>query len=388
MLDRVKCVNVPRIKRLIQESGLDAVLVSSAETLPSLSAFYHWDVAALQEFPHYVLWPAKGEPCFIGPSRRGHLRKSPIITDTRSYTHDVQRKGNASWRATQVTPVQQVAGAIRDRDIAAGRIGVEMRHFQLGYALELQQLLPDIRLEDCEGVLDRIRAVKTPAEVEHLRIASYATDKALALGLTMARPGDSEKKVSNRISSLLLEYGASALSHAALCSGERCRTPHHAGTESAILREGDLVAADFGGVFEGYITDMARMAVVGKPTLRQSDWYSRMGHAHLGAIGRIVAGLPVKELVRIIREELKTVGMTTKYEMLGHSLGIGVHDWPMITPHSDAVLEQDMVLAVEIMTEDPDTEDRFETEDIIRVTSSGAERLTNFSSPAELLRIS
>lgn len=174
-----------------------------------------------------------------------------------------------------------------------------------------------------------------------------ATAKAITVAFEMAKPGDSEKEIAKNMMNLIIEYGAERIAHVALGAGQNVLETHHI-PDSYRIKEGDLLHVDIGGFFNGYVSDISRMAVVGEPSRTQLEAYDIAVQTEKAAAQAMRPGTKIIDVHNATKEFYESKGQPYKRVFIGHSLGIGVHEYPFIGPsHGDWVLEENMFFQLE-----------------------------------------
>ena len=128
---------------------------------------------------------------------------------------------------------------------------------------ELRNLLPAARFDDGASVMERVRMVKTPEEIDALSRAANVTEQAIVEGFQEAKGRDSEKSVGNNIASKITANGADIMNFTFLGCGLRS-VQWHAWPGASALEQGKVITTDIGGSFAGYWSDVARTVVVGR----------------------------------------------------------------------------------------------------------------------------
>jgi Xaa-Pro aminopeptidase len=114
------------------------------------------------------------------------------------------------------------------------------------------------------------------------------------------------------------------------------------------IKEGDLVHTDFGCFFEGYYSDISRMAIVGKPNKTQLKAYSIAVEAEQATAEALEPGVKVIDVHNAVKDFYNSKGYDYNRAFIGHAIGIGVHEWPFLGPaHGDWLLEPGMFFQVE-----------------------------------------
>jgi Xaa-Pro aminopeptidase len=171
-----------------------------------------------------------------------------------------------------------------------------------------------------------------------------------------------------------------------VASGPNAALPHaHAGER--VLRPGDLVVLDFGGVYGGYCVDLTRTVALGQPDAEQQRVYDAVLEAQNAAIAAVRPGARTGEIDAAARDTLGRHKLAEAFgHSTGHGLGVEVHELPRIGPRraatadapapADEAIEAGMVFTIEPGAYIPEW-GGVRIEDDVLVTSSGVEVLTH-----------
>jgi Xaa-Pro aminopeptidase len=347
-----------RLEQLIRESGYDAVVATSLANVYYSSGALIMTQASIPDRLASVVWPARGDPVFVVCSIEASLaQRDSWIKDVRTYEEFA------------TSPVALIADVLSKLAPAPRQVGVETRHLTAHYMDELRRTLPSVQLTACESLFDRARAVKEPEEVSRLASAAQATDKAIWESFATATPGRRERDVAADFQRRLLDSGPDMVAFCVLGSGENTALAHPYASDR-VMKSGDLLRVDVGGSFQGYYSDLARTMVVGKASDRQRDVYSRLWEVHEQTIDAIRPGVRASDLYHVCAAGFERARLSFKMPHIGHSLGIGLHESPMLKPQDNTELVPGMVLAVEPLHFEPSGE-RYHVEDLIEVTATG-----------------
>ena len=184
-----------------------------------------------------------------------------------------------------------------------------------------------------------------------------------------------------------MDNGADIVIFNFLASGERTVGGHTLGTD-ATLEPGTVVRSDYGALFNGYYTDFGRMAAVGPPSQRQRDAYAKTYEVQRRTIEATRPGVTAKELFDTATRAYHDLGIGTRV-MVGHSIGLVIHERPLLAPGETWTVEEGMVMCIENGSTGAtyDHNERYMTEDMIVVTKDGCELLSDYGSTKELLVI-
>jgi len=361
-----------RIERALALARLDGLIAASIENAIWLSGVYNPVRRMIVERPAIVLWPASGPPALIAASvEEAFLRERSSIPDLRLY------------KGTIEAAVSTLFDALRNRGVATGRLGLDVGGISAPFYLELRRRLPDAEIVDATDLLDRLRAVKNEQEIALLRRAALATDRAEWSTLDAFRLGWTELDVGTRLRQALIAEGAETIAHLLLGGGAR-GVAAHAEPQDITLQPGEVLRFDFGGVFRGWYSDIAKTAVIGSPSPRQRELY-RVVHQVLDRhIARLRPGVVVGELHKSVAHDFAQAGLEFRAPHVGHGIGLSVHEWPVLHEGSSASLEADMVLCAEIIHVEADRE-RYHLEEVVWVRDSGPEVVSRSRvAPAEI----
>ena len=317
-----------------------------------------------------LLWPGQGDPAIVLCKGEDVACKDECqIEDMRTYKEFV------------TSPVDLLADVVVEKGLARGRLGVESHSLQAAFMDRLRERLPGATLVDCGNLMDRARMIKTPAEIDALAEAGMATDRAIRAAFERATAGDSEKGVADDVAAGLTSAGADVLNFNFLGTGTRS-FEWHARPGGTLLELGHNVHTDVGGSFAGFWSDVARTAFVGKPTPRERDQYDRLYQIHVETIEAIRPGLRAGDLYAICEAAYEKVGLPFWMAHIGHGLGLGLHEYPMLKSTTDELLAPGMVLCIEPAHLDPEVAG-YHVEDLVVVTDDGVRALTDYESARE-----
>ena len=181
---------------------------------------------------------------------------------------------------------------------------------------------------------------------------------------------------------LTLSYGADTVAFMTMGAGKNIWETHHIPGDYK-LKEGDLIHVDFGCLFDGYLSDISRMAVVKKPDQSQLEAYGMAVEAERITGEALCPGAKVIDVHNTVKAFYESKEHQYNRAFIGHGLGIGCHEYPFLGPsHSDWVLEEDMFFQVE-----PSVilgASRMHTEDSFIVRGGAGENVSEYLDISEL----
>ena len=366
--------NVARLRRLLAAAPFDAVIASSPENVAYCSGYYGPDLYMLKERQCFALWTADGEPAWIAPSYRS--ADATFIDDIRSYDYyareaPVVRDALGHVRVDR-SPIPALVDALTDRGLAGGRLGIEQRHLWPEHFLELQRRLPAARFVDCTLFFESVRMVKTQAEIERLTHSARVSEQAIHTAFRGVGVGDPAKDVADLLAYAIAHLGARQLRHAEVevsRDGRRISV-FDAEAASLVLQPGDVLRVDFVGWFGLYLSDLARMAVVGSPAAEVARTYRRVyDDVHCPLLAATRAGINGAEWFEHARALFQSAVEVVPWGMIAHGLGLDIHERPWCHPLEEFALEPGMVLAVESIYHSPGP--MFHVEDLVVIRDDG-----------------
>jgi Xaa-Pro aminopeptidase len=233
------------------------------------------------------------------------------------------------------------------------------------------------------GLVEALRRVKDPGEVDRIAAAAAIADAALAAVRPLLAQGCTEQEFSLALDTEMRRGGAQGPSFETICAaGPNAAKPHHRPSNRTI-HAGEPVVVDFGAVVDGYCSDMTRTVWVGDlvdPVLRR---VVEVVHASQAAgVAAAAAGVTCRAVDRACREVVKEAGWGEYFvHGTGHGVGLDVHEAPAVSATSPDTLAAGHVVTVEPGVYLPGL-GGVRIEDTLVVTERGSRTLT--STPKEL----
>ena len=251
------------------------------------------------------------------------------------------------------------------------RIGIEDKSISLAEYRALKSVFPEAEFVGISDKIADLRAVKTSEEIEKITRAAEIADKSFSQLLRKIKNGVSEKELAAELDYLLRSNGADGNSFDTIIAfGSNTSKPHSHPTDKK-LEKGNLILMDFGCVVDGYCSDMTRTMAYGDLSKEMRARYSCLLSAQQFALGAIRAGITGREADALAREYLKSHGLDGFFlHSLGHGVGVEIHEEPYLSPRSETILAENMVITVEPGIYFAD-EGGIRIEDLAVVTESG-----------------
>ncbi len=350
------------LRKKMEENGLDAFLVSVPENRYYLSGFEATDLQ-LTESSGILL---------VGFDRQ------VILTDFR-YQEEAGRQARGyDLVVYKETWDPELKGIFRNWNVR--RLGIEANYLTVQRYRQLKEILQDVHARGevvpTEGMVEDLRMVKDPDEVERIRESLRLTEQVFDWIWTKIKPGMSEKGLAWMIEAGIRESGAESVSFPPIvASGPNGALPHAVPTDRR-LTESDAVVLDLGARLRLYCSDMTRTWLGPRVSDELKRIYGIVRTAQQAAMEAICPGIDSHEVDRIARGIIEEAGYGEKFgHGLGHGVGLAVHEKPGYGKKNSVVLQENMVLTVEPGIYVPGL-GGVRLENMVRVTSDGCENLS------------
>lgn len=198
------------------------------------------------------------------------------------------------------------------------------------------------------GLVEKLRLIKTDAEIKILKEAADIADAAFKHILDFIRPGKTELEVSNELEFFMRKAGATSSSFDTIvASGQRSALPHGVATDK-VIEKGDFVTLDYGAYYKGYVSDITRTVAVGQPDPKLKEIYEIVFEAQDRGMSGYKPGMTCKEADALTRDYITEKGYGEYYgHSAGHGIGLEIHEGPTVSFRSDLILEPGMVVTCE-----------------------------------------
>ncbi|SMQ82806.1 Xaa-Pro aminopeptidase [Bacillus sp. OV166] len=206
----------------------------------------------------------------------------------------------------------------------------------------------DAELVPLSGVIEKLRLIKTDAEIKILKVAADIADAAFKHILDFIGPGKTELEVSNELEFFMRRAGATSSSFDTIvASGHRSALPHGVASDK-VIEAGDIVTMDYGCYYNGYVSDITRTIAIGEPDAKLKEIYEVVLEAQLLGMAGFKPGLTGKQADAITRDYITEKGYGEYFgHSTGHGIGLEIHEGPGLSMKSDVILEPGMVVTCE-----------------------------------------
>ena len=355
--------NIERLHALMDRDGLSAVVLRSGTNFTYLAGFdYAGTLARHLDFsdsPRGVLivWPRSGTPVLvlnrfaIDRARRDSWIEDIVVFD--DYGESVY---------------ERAARVLHDLGLAGECVGFEKTVVSAADWAVLESALPAAEIADCAGMMEEVRWIKTPGEVERIREAARILDEVYLDVFPTVRPGERECDLHGRLIAGCLFRGAN-WAHGILNSSRN--TVVYGGESGFEFHEGDVIRNDYVMWYRGYPGHQSRTVVIGEPSSELIRRYETVRDIYRATVAEARPGVRACDVHRFAQDGFAEAGLGGRVAIAGHSVGAWWHQQaPYLVPACDTPIEAGMVLAFEPHVNE------FHLQDMYLIRDDGQENLS------------
>ena len=372
--------NVDRARKYMRDCGLDALVAASPVNITYFTDYFIWIDGLMKEYmvrpggsadlsQGYALFPLEGEPALAvtasmlavngvdlwvrdlrisGDSGLDWSLAPPPLSDRMDRVYALVKDASGCGTTTEA-----LAGALSDRGLSGGTLGVEADGMTAGRFAQLRRALPDARLLDCSNLIRLLRMVKTGDEIERLEQAAEISETAAMTAMEQASPGDNVQEVVRRFRVELGGRGAD-LDHFAF-------GVHGLGIATEpdfILGASDVEYVDWGCRFRSCYSDTGTTYAMRPLSGDMQDRFDVLRASMDAGLAAIRPGVLSSTVQAAMQDVVDDAGLAMYPH--GHGVGMEVRDYPILAPDnglriaddcidvpSDLPVEEHMVLNIE-----------------------------------------
>ncbi len=344
----------------------------------------HIEVAVLLK-PHNVFYFAGYAPVCAGvlffPD------EDPIFCTLWLDAPEARERGSMERLTAYVYPREtlgvKLIELMKKRKVSPGKIGVEKDFMLLRDYETLAREFSGAEFIHVTPAIDRLRAIKSEAEIEMIRKSATISDKAMEAALKAVRPGVSELDVAAEAEYVMKKMGSEKPAFSTfVASGERTLLAHPVASRRRIESE-DSVVIDLGATWEGYSSDICRTTFAGEPGPDQIAFLRTVVDAQKAAMEVLRDGETSGRVFDKVHEVFHRADLANYLpDDIGYGVGLRQSEfYPVIEKGSGTVLKENMVVALLQTTSYKRRLGGLRVEDTFRVTRTGCEKLTLLPQP-------
>jgi Xaa-Pro aminopeptidase len=309
-----------RLAGLVAERKLDMLFVSDLTNVRYLTGFTGTNGA-----------------CLIGETER------IFFTDFR-YTERAEQEVGAEWERPEAERelVPQIADRMR------GKVGFEDAKLSVRQLARIEAAMADdIDLVPAGDLVEQLRAVKEPGELEAIAASAELADGVYRWAIDRGVAGKTEREVARACEARIRQLGAEPSFPPIVATAANGALPH-AEPGDREIGSGELVVFDMGAELDGYCSDCTRTYATGDPGDEAREVYELVLRAQKAALDAIRPGASGKEVDAVPREMIAEAGHEDRFgHGTGHGVGLEVHEAPRLATTSEDDLAEGNVVTVE-----------------------------------------
>ena len=226
-----------------------------------------------------------------------------FVTDFR-YLTQADAEVGAAWE-------HEIATDLFERAVGGlpACVGFDDAHVSVREHERLLELVPDgVELVGAGGLIEELRLVKDPEEIDKVRAAARLADAALTEVLEAGIVGRTEREIALDLEFAMRRRGAQGASFPPIVAAAAHGALPHAQPREVPIPEGTLVVIDWGAMLDGYASDCTRTVATGELDPRDREVYELVRHAQAEALDAVRPGPLGKEVDAIARSIIDAAG--------------------------------------------------------------------------------
>lgn len=331
------------LRAKMREAGLDAMLVICDAQIEKKGLLKYLTNYRNTLYNLVAVFPLEGEPRLLVPS--------PVQV---IWAKRLSWINNVVLQKPALEPV--LVDTIRQMGLEKAKFGIASLKIMNAYTFEyLRENLPDAVFTEADKLIDELRVIKTPGEIELMKETIDLTIRSFEVLGQELRPGITEQEVIAKVDTFLTCNGAQDIFHL-ICSKPGDIMPFMPTNRKIEKGDAVIVNTEISGP-SGYWCQMVRTAFVGKPTDRAAMMYETLQNYCVNELPKLlVPGAKcsdvAKTVIRMTEEAGYKVGV-----YFGHCQGLDVVELPKIAVNDDTPLQAGMVLVVHPQFVTPDDQE-------------------------------
>ncbi|MGA9636634.1 MAG: Xaa-Pro peptidase family protein [Solirubrobacterales bacterium] len=266
-----------------------------------------------------------------------------------------------------------------------GKVGFEDAKLSVRQLARLEAAAGEgIEFVPAGDLVERLRAIKEPEELERIAAAAELSDGVYRWALERGLVGRTEREVARAVEARIRELGAEPSFPPIVATAENGALPHAEPGERKI-GSGELVVFDMGSLLDGYCSDCTRTFATGDPGDDAREVYDLVLRAQRAALEAVRPAASGKEVDAVAREVISEAGHGDRFgHGLGHGVGLEVHEGPRLATTSEDDLFEGNVVTVEPGVYVPG---RFgvRIEDLVVITADGHRNLSGLPKDLQIV---
>jgi ectoine hydrolase len=335
-----------RTREKMSQADVDVLLVTDPANMNYLTGYDAWSFYV----PQAVIVPLRDEPpLWVG---RGMDAQSAVLTTPLPREH-ILGYADDYVESTVKHPMQYVASVLADRRFATSRIGYEGNaYFFTARNLHvLEESLPDAKFVDIDLLVNWVRTIKSPREIEVMRQAARIIESVMQVAIDAVNVGTRQCDAAALISEAQIrgtkEFGGDAPANPpSILSAENAATPHASWSDKPFRRD-TATCLELSGCRLRYHCAMSRTVYLGKPPDEMLRLADATAEGMTAALAKVKPGALCQDVELAWRQTINRAGFS-KPSRIGYSIGVNYP--PNWADHTASLRENDTTVMEPNMT--------------------------------------
>jgi Xaa-Pro aminopeptidase len=374
---------INKLVSLMNKENIDAVILNSKDNNNYFTGFQSIVWSSNVSTPGALVITRNGDAVIVSTkNNKATAEVTSCVEEVAFYDHNKSlNTGKSDY--TFATAIYDV---VQKKGFANGRIGLEVglglkMHFSYKDLMDLLGRLSGCEIVEIGDIIWECRMIKSEYEIDYMRRACDITARAFNSCLKEAYYGITEMELRRKIEARMLDLGATELYGLGLRAGKERYTQGNCPPCDRPIKTGEIILVDGGSIYKGYFCDIIREAVIGKPNPLQRDMFDIAAEAAMVGINMMKPGVLISDVAKAVRDfvdKTKYAEMHVTKTGCGHSIGLNVHEYPMLGVGTDIELQPGMIFAIEPYILDPENGSMGIEENVL-ITENGCEILSHTS---------
>jgi Xaa-Pro aminopeptidase len=358
----------------LERENLDAFVVASPENFAYLAGF-------VVPSHHVLRW----RHSMIILTADGRVFAFTVDMEESTVKRHLPDVPLRSWGEFSENSMHVLADYLDEIGLSKARIGIELDYLPARDLARLTEKLPGATITGSEDIFNRMRHIKTASEIDLLRRLSRISEKGIGDAYQSVGIGSTEMDIAAAMTRSIYEQGAQDFKFMIVATGERSQLPN-VGPSLRKLENGDVCRVEIFAIIDGYHAGVCRSAAVGEAPAKAREIWSVLSDATLQLVDMVRPGLACSEIYQAYLKMVAPLKMPP-IDFVAHGIGLHLHEDPYMSAADTTILEPGMVMGIEPLIYRTGHGFGLQNKDMILVTETGCELMSNQIDTRELIRV-
>jgi len=324
---------IGKLKKILKSKGVQSFLITGDENVFYLTGFYGKDSGSLLLLTEDSLYLLVHFIYLEQAKKSIHIKNINIVC----------------YRKNKFGKLVEMIDGYNFKNLM-----FEGKNISFGDFDRLRKLLSGQKkkLISIEGMVEKLRVIKDGLEISRIEKACRTADKVYKGIISLSASGIrsyKEIELAYKMEELMIKNNSSGKAFDIIVAYDKNSSLPHYNPGNKKIKKG-LILIDFGCRFENYCSDITRTIFTGSNKICNEfkKIYDIVLEAQLMAIGECREGMDCRKLDEVARNFIESKGYGDNFgHGLGHGVGLEIHEDPVISTESKAVLKENMVITIE-----------------------------------------